>query len=55
MKKKVFCPICGELEVVKNKIKHPAQEAIYNKILESGCAIHYTGKEINPIFNPKPK
>lgn len=49
---KVFCPSCGELEIKKSEIQHPAQDAISRKIIESGCGIHYIGKEQNPTFNP---
>lgn len=52
---RVYCAVCGELEVTQGGIRHPESDAIYAKIFESGCAIHYTGKEENPDFNPKRK
>ena len=42
MKDKIYCPICGELEVIEGKVVHPHLDEIYAEMLNSGFELTYT-------------
>lgn len=39
---KVFCPTCGELEIVDGVVYHPAMDMIIFNMLNNGFKINYT-------------
>lgn len=42
LKKRIFCPVCGELKVEDGKVIHPALDKEQADILKHGFEVHYT-------------